>query len=199
MRPTCCCLSAARSSMGALRPSAPAFATPKSPRSRLSAVLASKDATAPKLTLQHFVLRGEAISLYRKFLRATRGEQHAGRAILGRMGCLAAAHTPSARDSTDIPNPEARLETVEWIRSDFDRTRIETDLVSLQIGRPGFCTLLHRLCAHDSWLTPSQERIRDYLMQGHRQLKQLQGPFRLSNATQDFAKLRGRRKAEAVA
>ncbi|KDN36418.1 hypothetical protein K437DRAFT_229769 [Tilletiaria anomala UBC 951] len=100
-----------------------------------------------KLTLEHFLLRAQGISLYRRFIRATR----------------------------DIHNPDARLETIAWIRSDFDRTKLETDL----------------------------ERIKDFLILGQRQLKQLQAPWQLTSAGRggsggDYVKLRGRRKVEGI-
>ena len=46
-------------------------------------------------------MRNRGISLYRSFLRATR----------------------------NIPNPQARFETVQWLRDDFERARGVTDLV----------------------------------------------------------------------
>lgn len=47
-------------------------------------------------------MRGKVLSLYRSFLRATR----------------------------NIPNPQARCETIDWLRGDFERKKDETDLVS---------------------------------------------------------------------
>ncbi|EPQ31393.1 uncharacterized protein PFL1_00728 [Pseudozyma flocculosa PF-1] len=92
-----------------------------------------------KLTLEHFVLRSKALGLYRDFLRATR----------------------------DIPNPEARWETIQFFRSDFDRYKHEDNL----------------------------DRIRDLLTQGTIFLKQMQGQMTLSAASSGPGanKLRGLR------
>lgn len=58
-----------------------------------------------KLTLEHFVLRSKSIKLFRDFLRATR----------------------------NIPNPEARRQTVDWLRDEHFEGRTglkyEYDLV----------------------------------------------------------------------
>ena len=53
-----------------------------------------------QLTLEHFLMRSRTLSLYRKYLRATR----------------------------DIPNPVARWETINFFRDDVQRFRHETDL-----------------------------------------------------------------------
>lgn len=49
------------------------------------------DLSKPQPTLQHFLLRSKALSLYRKYLRSSRG----------------------------IPNPEARWESCQWYRHEF--------------------------------------------------------------------------------
>ncbi|KAN0061286.1 hypothetical protein ACQY0O_006132 [Thecaphora frezii] len=94
---------------------------------------------AKQLTLEHFLLRSKALSLYRSFLRATR----------------------------DISNPEARWETIQFFRGDFDRYKHEVDVV----------------------------RIRDLLTQGGIFLKQMQGQMSLSAASggAGASKLRGTR------
>ncbi|TKY85286.1 hypothetical protein EX895_006366 [Sporisorium graminicola] len=61
---------------------------------------ARADLKSGKLTLEHFLMRGRTLSLYRKYLRATR----------------------------DIPNPLARWETIQFFRDDVHRFRHETDL-----------------------------------------------------------------------
>lgn len=67
-------------------------------------------ATGPhKLTLEHFVLRSKSIKLYRDFIRATR----------------------------NIPNPDARRETVSWLRDEHfegpSGLKAEFDLVSVLV------------------------------------------------------------------
>ncbi|PWN51700.1 hypothetical protein IE53DRAFT_385949 [Violaceomyces palustris] len=88
------------------------------------------------LTLEHFLLRTRVLSLYRSFVRASR----------------------------EIPNPQARWETIEWFRSDMDRFKRETDI----------------------------DNIKDLLMQGHRSFKQMMGQMQLSSSG-SFAPLRGTR------
>lgn len=126
--------------------------------------------------------------------------------------------------STDIPNPDARRETIEWYRSDFEKSRNEVDLVSSYLAssnsglfsflalllcieyfysilltlsrRPfslsSYAILLSRLLLR---LSPSfpQEKIKDLLTQGQRQLKMMQGPMQLSGRAEDFVPLRGSR------
>lgn len=104
-----------------------------------SAARASSPKTAQPLSLKHFILRSQAVSLYRKFVRESRG----------------------------IGNPQARRETLHWIRDEFDATRGMTD----------------------------QEQIKDRLQHGHRMLRQLSGPWQLvsSGSHRDLPKLRGAR------
>ncbi|KAK0548076.1 hypothetical protein OC845_003771 [Tilletia horrida] len=80
------------------------------------------------LTLEHFLIRTRFLALYRSIVRATR----------------------------EIPNPDARRETLAWYRSDLfpPSLRLERDLVNLK----------------------------DLLAQGYRQLKQIQGQFTLLGA-----------------
>ncbi|KAE8233070.1 hypothetical protein CF326_g1897 [Tilletia indica] len=80
------------------------------------------------LTLEHFLLRTRFLALYRSIVRATR----------------------------DIPNPEARRDTLDWYRSDLfpPSLKLETDLINLK----------------------------EALAQGYRQLKQIQGQFTLVGA-----------------
>lgn len=63
-------------------------------------------AGSQKLTLEYFVLRSKSIKLYRDFIRATR----------------------------NIPNPDARRETVSWLRDEHfegpSGLKAEFDLVS---------------------------------------------------------------------
>lgn len=61
---------------------------------------ARADLKSGQLTLEHFLMRGRTLSLYRKYLRATR----------------------------DIPNPSARWETIQFFRDDVHRFLHETDL-----------------------------------------------------------------------
>ncbi|EST10214.1 Complex 1 LYR protein [Kalmanozyma brasiliensis GHG001] len=61
---------------------------------------ARADLKSSQLTLEHFLMRSRTLSLYRKYLRATR----------------------------DIPNPLARWETIQFFRDDVHRFRHETDL-----------------------------------------------------------------------
>lgn len=71
------------------------------------------------------------------------------------------------RESRGIANPQARRETLDWIRDEFDATKGMTD----------------------------KEDIKDRLQQGHRMLRQLSGPWQLASSTspKDLPKLRGRR------
>ncbi|PWY97674.1 hypothetical protein BCV70DRAFT_202618 [Testicularia cyperi] len=102
-------------------------------------VLARTDLKASKLTLEHFLLRTRALALYRNYLRATR----------------------------DIPNPEARWETIQWFRDDFVKNKHVTET----------------------------QDIKDLLMQGHRFLRQMQGQMSLAGASHsDTGKLRGTRR-----
>ncbi|KAL1748887.1 hypothetical protein HDZ31DRAFT_59775 [Schizophyllum fasciatum] len=50
-------------------------------------------------TLKHFILRQEVLNFYRYAIRCTRG----------------------------IPHPQARVETIAWIRSEIERNRRLTD------------------------------------------------------------------------
>ncbi|EOR01301.1 hypothetical protein J056_004622 [Wallemia ichthyophaga EXF-994] len=52
------------------------------------------------LSLEHFLLKSKSISLYRKAIRGTRG----------------------------IPYQQARSETLQWLRSDFQRNAMESDV-----------------------------------------------------------------------
>ncbi|KAJ9479846.1 hypothetical protein PHBOTO_003359 [Pseudozyma hubeiensis] len=61
---------------------------------------ARADLKSSQLTLEHFLMRSRTLSLYRKYVRATR----------------------------DIPYPSARWETIEFFRDDVHRFRHETDL-----------------------------------------------------------------------
>ncbi|TRM65782.1 hypothetical protein BD626DRAFT_452983 [Schizophyllum amplum] len=53
-----------------------------------------------QLTLKHFVLRKQVLDFYRYAVRCTRG----------------------------IPHPQARVETIAWIRSEIERNRHLTDV-----------------------------------------------------------------------
>ncbi|KAJ1033986.1 hypothetical protein NDA18_000860 [Ustilago nuda] len=61
---------------------------------------ARADLKSSQLTFEHFLMRSRTLSLYRKYLRATR----------------------------DIPNPLARWETIQFFRDDVQRFQNETDL-----------------------------------------------------------------------
>lgn len=103
---------------------------------------ARTDFKSSKLTLEHFLLRSRGLALYRTYLRATR----------------------------DIPNPEARWETIQFFRQDFERNSHVTEL----------------------------DNIKDLLMQGHRFLRQMQGQMSLAGAPSSdmqLPKLRGTRQA----
>ncbi len=65
---------------------------------------ARADLKSSQLTLEHFLMRARTLSLYRKYLRATR----------------------------DIPNPLARWETIHFFRDDVHRFRHETDLEKIK-------------------------------------------------------------------
>ncbi|KAF8575356.1 hypothetical protein K439DRAFT_1370150 [Ramaria rubella] len=60
------------------------------------------------LTLQHFILRAEAINLYRSAVRASRS----------------------------IPDATARRETIAWIRAEFERSRAfhDTELIKSRLS-----------------------------------------------------------------
>ncbi|KIK71191.1 hypothetical protein GYMLUDRAFT_149914 [Collybiopsis luxurians FD-317 M1] len=63
------------------------------------------------LTLKHFILRKQVLDLYRQAVRACRA----------------------------IPDPSTRRETLNWIRSEFERSKNLTDVVlieeKLKLGR----------------------------------------------------------------
>ncbi|KAK0525816.1 hypothetical protein OC842_005393 [Tilletia horrida] len=103
-----------------------AAASTSRPRRRLSDRLNSS--TDDGLTLEHFLLRTRFLALYRSIVRATR----------------------------DIPNPQARRDTLAWYRSDLfpPALKLERDLINLK----------------------------EHLAQGYRQLKQIQGQFSLLGA-----------------
>lgn len=65
---------------------------------------ARADLRSSHLTLEHFLMRSRTLSLYRKYVRATR----------------------------DIPHPEARWETIQFFRDDVHRFRNETDLEQIK-------------------------------------------------------------------
>ncbi|KAG9006581.1 hypothetical protein FRB94_000598 [Tulasnella sp. JGI-2019a] len=56
------------------------------------------------LTLQHFILKGQVFSLYRTFIRTSRG----------------------------ISDPHARRETIRWIRGEFELHRYERDVKQIK-------------------------------------------------------------------
>ncbi|CAL1696032.1 unnamed protein product [Somion occarium] len=64
-----------------------------------------------QLTLKHFILQQQVLKLYRQAIRATRG----------------------------IPDPTSRKETIQWIRTEFERNRHLHDVTSIEdklaIGR----------------------------------------------------------------
>ncbi|KAI0335365.1 hypothetical protein GY45DRAFT_1342875 [Cubamyces sp. BRFM 1775] len=58
----------------------------------------------PELTLKHFILKQQALNLYRRAIRATRS----------------------------IPDRSTRLETIVWIRSEFERNRNLHDVTLIE-------------------------------------------------------------------
>ncbi|KAF8167940.1 hypothetical protein B0H34DRAFT_792608 [Crassisporium funariophilum] len=80
--------------------------------------------TVPALTLRHFILKQQVISLYRHAVRASKG----------------------------IPDPVTRKETVAWIRSEFERNRHLTDVHlmedKLKIARREIKSILPTLSHH---------------------------------------------------
>ncbi|KIO23813.1 hypothetical protein M407DRAFT_214051 [Tulasnella calospora MUT 4182] len=56
------------------------------------------------LTFQHFLLKGQVYSLYRSAIRGSRG----------------------------IPDPQARKETLNWIRSEIEQHRSENDIEKIK-------------------------------------------------------------------
>jgi hypothetical protein len=68
------------------------------------------------LTLRHFIQRQRVLNLYRRAIRASRGDLYS----------LLSLPRPT---HTAIPDPAARKETITWIRAEFERNRHITDLV----------------------------------------------------------------------
>ncbi|KAI0669991.1 complex 1 protein-domain-containing protein [Trametes maxima] len=58
----------------------------------------------PELTLKHFILQQRVLHLYRHAVRATRS----------------------------IPDKDARLQTISWIRSEFERNRHLSDVTLIE-------------------------------------------------------------------
>ncbi|KAI8995542.1 hypothetical protein BD414DRAFT_410508 [Trametes punicea] len=58
----------------------------------------------PELTLKHFILKQQALNLYRQAIRATRS----------------------------IPDRHTRLETIAWIRCEFERNRNIYDVMLIE-------------------------------------------------------------------
>lgn len=78
---------------------------------------------ASMLTLQHFVLKSQAIALYRTAVRTSRGG-------LPVCSLIEITRLPnSSSTNLGIPDPQTRRETVAWIRSEFEQHRYETDVV----------------------------------------------------------------------
>jgi hypothetical protein len=71
-------------------------------------------------TLKHFILRQQVISLYRHAIRASKGK------------CALSASINFFDDHTGIPDPVTRKQTIHWFRSEFERNRELTDVVSRQ-------------------------------------------------------------------
>ncbi|PWN25169.1 hypothetical protein BDZ90DRAFT_234371 [Jaminaea rosea] len=104
--------------------------------------------TTSGLTLQHFLYQSQALSLYRSYLRASRG----------------------------IPNPQARRETIDFYRSQYFAPSAN---------------------GKGKWLDEDLEKVRDWLAQGHRDLKMQRGSMMLGgDGSGEYAKLRGRRGQE---
>ncbi|GAA98934.1 uncharacterized protein L969DRAFT_88977 [Mixia osmundae IAM 14324] len=73
--------------------------------------------TAPFRSLDYFLNRGKVLSLYRAYIRSTRG----------------------------LGDRQARIEAVQWVRHDFDRHRDESDMEKakalLALGKRNLRTL----------------------------------------------------------
>ena len=83
------------------------------------------------LTLQHFLLRPKVLALYRDAIRASRSAFVAC-LLTSNYACpLINESAPRRVASVAIPDPTTRKETVAWIRSEFERHRNETDIVSV--------------------------------------------------------------------
>lgn len=79
------------------------------------------------LTLKHFILKQRALNLYRQAIRATRC-----------MLSMVMMHTAVILNHTSaIPDRNTRVETIAWIRSEFERNKWITDVV---------CVLYHGHC-----------------------------------------------------
>jgi Complex 1 protein (LYR family) len=72
-------------------------------------------------TLKHFILRQQVISLYRHVIRASKGK--CARSISLHLFFVDGY-------TTGIPDPVTRKETIHWFRSEFERNRDLTDVVS---------------------------------------------------------------------
>lgn len=69
------------------------------------------------LTLEHFLLRGRTILLYRNMIRASRGNYH--------LFCA----TKYLSSALAIPDPTTRREIIQWFRVEFERNRHLEDKV----------------------------------------------------------------------
>lgn len=78
------------------------------------------------LTLQHFLLKPKVIGLYRSAIRASRGMIVLDRLPRPFISWL----TLFSHLNQGIPQPQARAETIAWIRQDFERNRYVQDVVS---------------------------------------------------------------------
>jgi len=75
----------------------------------------------PDFGLKFFILQQRVIHLYRHALRASRRAMSCFLKVL----LLITSVQPS-----DIPDPQARSETISWFRSEIERNRWLTDVVS---------------------------------------------------------------------
>ena len=86
------------------------------------------------LTLQHFLLRAQVLALYRDAIRASRSTSYTLQTNC-QLHVRVEAHIRTTETRlvvafAAIEDPTTRKETVAWIRSEFERHRNETDIVS---------------------------------------------------------------------
>jgi hypothetical protein len=105
-----------------------------------------------RFSLKHFILKQQALSLYRTAIRASRGDPLVPFFIL--------SHPPSPV----IPDPTTRNETLSWIRAEFERNKHIADLVG-----PNFLPSLSYPTLHSY----SQDLIEGNLRASRRELERV--------------------------
>lgn len=103
-------------------------------------------------TLKHFILRQEAIHLYRHAVRASKGTL----TLIPPFVC--------PEPSSVIKDPVTRRETLAWMRSEFERNKHITDVVRVSPVSSWACIPIPELC---------QTLIEDKIRSGRRELRQL--------------------------